>query len=248
MSNPVKLRSVVTTVIKHGDGIYTVKMLPEGRIPRFKPGQFLHLTIDKYDPSGGFWPESRVFSIASAPGTAEIEIVYSVKGRYTKLMEEQLALGREVWLKLPYGDFIIDTTTRNDQDVVLVAGGTGVSPFLPYLKKLLSAGIKDRTIRLYYGARERSLLVDTDLISKCKNKELLDARFFIENAENPTEILAGIGAERGCLDIERIRLESLDLQNPVFFLSGPPMMIKTFKKKLEASGLADGCVVIDEWE
>ena len=32
----------------------------------FKPGQFLHLALDAFEP-GGFWPESRVFSIASAP-------------------------------------------------------------------------------------------------------------------------------------------------------------------------------------
>ena len=37
---------------------------PNGRAPRFRPGQFLHLALDAYDPSG-FWPDSRVFSIAS---------------------------------------------------------------------------------------------------------------------------------------------------------------------------------------
>ena len=36
------------------------------RCPLFKPGQFLHLAIDPYD-GAGFWPESRVFSIASSP-------------------------------------------------------------------------------------------------------------------------------------------------------------------------------------
>ena len=35
-------------------------------VPRFTPGQFLHLALDPYD-ADGFWPDSRVFSIASSP-------------------------------------------------------------------------------------------------------------------------------------------------------------------------------------
>ena len=85
-------------------------------MPPFRPGQFLHLTVDDYDPAG-FWPESRVFSIASSPRERErIRICYSVKGRYTTKMEQALKVGGEVWIKLPYGDFVIDDTERRGAD------------------------------------------------------------------------------------------------------------------------------------
>jgi len=124
MSNPIKLKAHVLSVKSFGPDTYSVKFKPEVAPPRFKAGQFLHLTIDEYDPAGGFWPESRVFSIASALGMSELEIVYSVKGRYTRRMAEYLSPGREVWLKLPYGNFIIDASIAPGQDVVMIAGGT----------------------------------------------------------------------------------------------------------------------------
>ena len=61
-----KLNCVVEQVIDHGERVYTLALRPERPVPRFRPGQFLHLALDPYDPSG-FWPESRVFSIASPP-------------------------------------------------------------------------------------------------------------------------------------------------------------------------------------
>ena len=66
MATPQKIRCQVQQITAHGDHVYTVDLTPERPVPRFRPGQFLHLTLDDYDPSG-FWPESRVFSIASSP-------------------------------------------------------------------------------------------------------------------------------------------------------------------------------------
>jgi len=140
MANPIKLKATVSSVQQFGEGVYEISMVPEGFVPRYKPGQFLHLTVDEYDPAGGFWPESRVFSIASASGSDDIRIVYSVKGKYTRRMEEGLKPGATVWLKLPYGDFVIEGVLKDGQGAVLVAGGTGVSPFLPFLEGQLKAG------------------------------------------------------------------------------------------------------------
>jgi len=49
-------------------------------------------------------------------------------------MEKELEIGREVWIKFPYGDFIIDTFVNPGDNLVLIAGGTGISPFIPFLK------------------------------------------------------------------------------------------------------------------
>ena len=148
MANPVRIKALVNSVVAHGEGVYSVTLAPEGRIPRFKPGQFLHLTVDAYDPVSGYWPESRAFSIASPVGSDTLLIVYSVKGVYTRKMEKSLEPGKEVWLKLPYGDFTIEKNIQPDQDIVLVAGGTGISPFVPYLDALVT-GASPRVPSIY---------------------------------------------------------------------------------------------------
>ena len=118
MANPVKIRGNIASLTKHDESVFTVSIIPERRIPRFKAGQFLHLTLDDYDPQGGFWPESRVFSIASAPTSQQVEIVYSVKGRYTERMRKELAISKQVWLKLPYGEFSIDTASLPCRQII----------------------------------------------------------------------------------------------------------------------------------
>ena len=112
MATPRKLRCTVCELRDHGDRVYSLRLRSERPLPQFRSGQFLHLALDPYDPSG-FWPESRVFSIASSPGRKdEVEIVYSVKGRFTSRMEKELCAGGEVWVKLPYGEFVVCAPPR----------------------------------------------------------------------------------------------------------------------------------------
>src|SRR5689334_281529 len=104
-----KLACVVERIADHGEHVYTLTLRPERPVPRFRAGQFLHLALDPYDPTG-FWPDSRVFSIASAPDDREVaRITYAVHGRFTARMESEIKPGGQVWIKLPYGDFVIDS-------------------------------------------------------------------------------------------------------------------------------------------
>ena len=129
MSMPRKIRCTVERIIDHGGRVYSLDLAPASPVPPFRPGQFLHLTVDDYDPSG-FWPESRVFSIASSSrDPRRIRICYSVKGRYTTRMEQMLKVGGEAWIKLPYGEFFIDDAT----DAVLWRAGRASAPLLPLL-------------------------------------------------------------------------------------------------------------------
>src|ERR1700719_3493528 len=103
-----KLGCVGDRGVAHGERVYTLVLLPEHLVPRFRAGQFLPLALDPYDPSG-FWPESRVFSIASPPAQRDaVRITYAVHGRFTARMESDLVEGRQVWIKMPYGDFVVD--------------------------------------------------------------------------------------------------------------------------------------------
>ena len=94
-----KLNCVVEQIIDHGERVYTLALRPERPVPRFVPGQFLHLALDPYDATG-FWPESRVFSIASPPAERDlVRITYAVHGRFTARMESGLAEGTQAWIR-----------------------------------------------------------------------------------------------------------------------------------------------------
>jgi len=247
MATPQKLRCLVDKITDHGDHVYTVDLKPERLVPRFKPGQFLHLTLDDYDPSG-FWPESRVFSIASSAARRDhIKISYSVRGRYTARMENELKEGASVWVKLPYGDFVI----KEASDVVLLAGGTGITAFIAFIEGLTTEFHKE--VFLFYGVRKQELLLFRDLIdAKAKTNNFLCVTYFIENAKSETikgtQSLQSCDLLSGCLSLEPIWEYLSNYQKTTFYIAGPPNMIKCITAALLKKGVSPKMIKVDAWE
>jgi ferredoxin-NADP reductase len=239
MTTPLKIRCKVKNVIAHGERVYTLELLPESLpVPRFKSGQFLHLALDPYDPSG-FWPESRVFSISSPPCELDkIKITYSVRGQFTARMEKEIVVGREVWIKLPYGEFFVDIS----HPIVLIAGGTGITAFTAFLNNLTEE--PSYSITLFYGTRNRYLLVYDSLIRHCvQNLKGFKAFYFLERADNYAE-----KEFQGQISIKTAWQYIPEPLNSNFYISGPPPMLKTLSTQLQVMGVTSNSIHIDAWE
>lgn len=237
MATAQKLRCQVTRLVDHGEHVYTVDLRPERLAPRFRPGQFLHLALDEYDPSG-FWPESRVFSIASSPAQRDLlRISYSVRGRFTARMERELAEGQHVWVKLPYGEFLIEDTS----DIVLFAGGTGITAFTAFLDGLSPAF--RHAVTVAYGARTAELLIYRDLLTtRAASLPGLCPCYFVERGEPSSDTTVGR------LSVAAIWPHITAPDQATYYLSGPPIMLKTLAGDLRSRGIADGAIRIDAWE
>ncbi len=224
-----KLPCTVRAVTDHGQHVYTVELEPSQPIPRFKPGQFLHLALDAYEP-GGFWPDSRVFSIASSPDDERVTITYAVKGAFTGRMERELALGRPVWVKLPYGEFLVD----QHRDAVLFAGGTGITAFTAFLRSLQPD--QASRVLLLYGARSPDLFIYGDLARKKAGQiPCLSVRLVSEEGE-------------GRLSVDKTWPMLQQLRDPAFYLSGPPAMLVQLREDLLAHKVAYDAIRTDAWE
>ncbi len=248
MSMPRKIRCTVESIIDHGGHVYTVDLQPAGPVPSFRPGQFLHLTADDYDPAS-FWPESRVFSIASSPrDRTRLRICYSVIGRYTTRIEQTLKVGGTVWVKLPYGEFVIDEAS----DAVLLAGGTGISAFTAFIEALKPE--HQRQVWLVYGARNPDLLLFRDMIlAQHGTVKGLHVLFFTESADSAfAERIATEPKAPACLagriSLDPVWLRVPEAVNKDFYLSGPPVMLTTLSEQLRARGVAPERLHTDAWE
>jgi len=209
--------------------IFTIRMRSLSGIFKYSPGQFLHLALDEYDPSSG-WPESRCFSMRSAFNEELIKITFAVKGSFTKLMAANLHIGCKVALKLPYGDLFTQEHTR--QNVVFIAGGTGITPFLSlfkddlfrsYFEPVLFAGFKEQKFNLYN---------EEISIAKQINKDF-EVNFIYQD-------------QSGILSIAEI-LKRNGLSR-TYFISGPPLMIKSFKNYLTQKHVSASNIKSDDWE
>ncbi len=234
-----KLACMVERVVAHGERVYSVALRPERPAPRFRAGQFLHLALDPYDPTG-FWPESRVFSIASSPAErGRVSITYAVHGRFTARMESELAEGRQVWIKMPYGDFVVS----GGSDVMLFAGGTGVSAFTAFLEGLAPG--TGHSVTLAYGARTGDLLIYRDVVERCAQRlTAMGVSYFVEQSgsADPPGAIAG-----------RVTVEAMwpRLDRPfetAYYISGPPAMLRSIGEDLRGRDVSSEAIHIDAWE
>ena len=237
-----KIPCKIQTITRHSDDVFSLILEPEKPLPKYRSGQFLHLAIDDYDPSG-FWPESRVFSIASSSNDlSTLEISYSIKGKFTARMAKELFEGAHVWVKLPYGEFII----QDGQNAVLIAGGTGITAFTAFIKSMTEDNTDD--VQLFYGAREVSLLIYDEMILAVEDLvPAFSTHFYLENLISPKEINDRVYFP-GRLSVDVI-LSRLSIPSRyIYYLSGPPEMLKLFSKQLIDRGIDKANVRIDAWE
>lgn len=225
-----RIQCTVRAVKDHGERVYSVDLEASLPVPRFTPGQFLHLALDPYE-ADGFWPDSRVFSIASSPQERDrLAITYAVKGVFTTRMERELTVGADVWVKLPYGDFVIDP----ERDAVLFAGGTGVTAFTAFLESLRLETA--RRVLVFYGARTTGLFVYGPMVeARADVVPALTAHLVCE-------------ATNGRLDVDRAWSEIERLADPVCYLSGPPAMLGALTPQLRGRGMPADDIRIDAWE
>lgn len=209
--------------------VYTVWLKSETDKFKYCPGQFLHLALDEYDPSKP-WPESRCFSMQTSPDQELIAITFTTKGQFTKRMAEELSTGKFVWLKMPYGDLFSRGHSRDN--CVFLAGGTGVTPFLSLFANKDFAEYKEPL--LYLGVRSKDYhIFDREICEAKRFNHSLCVKVVYQDTE-------------GVINIEQVLEESRGNGN--FFISGPPIMVSTFKRILLSQGIVETNIRTDEWE
>jgi flavorubredoxin/Na+-transporting NADH:ubiquinone oxidoreductase subunit NqrF len=135
----------------------------------FRAGQYIKLNVPA--AIAGQEDVSRAFSLASDPantGQAELIIRRVPNGLCTNWVFNDLAVGNKVSFAGPFGEFeLMDT----DREMVWVAGGSGLSPFIAMLHELDHAGAT-RPCRLFFGAVAKRDLYLVDWLSEfAKNHE-----------------------------------------------------------------------------
>jgi ferredoxin-NADP reductase len=240
VATPVKFRTEVARVIRHSADVATYEFRYLDRRPRYKPGQFLHLALDPYDPTS-HWPESRVFTIANGASNRDfIRLTISAHGRFTRRIIDELHVGKQIWMKGPYGEFIVRTAP--DYEVVLIGGGTGVTPFVAFMEDAMVGTVPDE-VWLHYAARQAELLVFAELASRwAAQRPNFHLRMYAEEG-------ARDGMISGRIPLEAVRGALKSPQTAHFYLCGPQPMIDAFAGRLRSEfGVCPERIHLDQWE
>ena len=242
---PIKSLATVTSITLHTRKLISISLETEKNFPKLIPGQFIHLTLDDY-LGHGYWPESRVFSVSNAVlDRRTIKLTISEAGFYTNRIINEISVGRKVWVKGPYGDFNLENF-RTNENVMFIAGGSGITPFCSFIDKLLEDRKLDfQNLFFVYGARDEKHLIYRSYLKKFE-KQFANVQTFIF-LENLTHDRKS-GDYCGRISLPKIEYRINFSEISRFYLSGPKPMIETTKADLTEIYQVDrDKIYLDDW-
>jgi benzoate/toluate 1,2-dioxygenase reductase subunit len=123
----------------------------------FLPGQYVNVAV----PGAG---QTRSYSFSSAPGAAHASFVVRnvPNGLMSTWLTAQAKAGQPISFSGPYGSFYLRPLQR---PLLLLAGGTGIAPFLSMLDVLAARGFS-QPVRMVYAVTNDHDLVGLDQLER----------------------------------------------------------------------------------
>jgi ferredoxin-NADP reductase len=237
-SNEIKV-SEYTIVLKEripfeGTDILTLKFNKQeinepNRIFEYIAGQFGFFDIGGVydDPKGPI----RHFTIASSPTEDFIMISTRIRDSPYKKRLDLLQNGKSVKIRGPQGKFTLHQD--HSKPAVFLSGGIGVTPFRSMIKYATDKNLPIKIIMFDSNRNEQNILYKTDFNNYSKiNKNLRIVYTITEEQSAEDEKWKG---EKGRIDSSMLKshLEPSELENSIFYICGPPAMLKAMQQMLE---------------
>ncbi|MBR3245832.1 MAG: anaerobic sulfite reductase subunit B [Parasporobacterium sp.] len=213
--------SKILKVIRHTKKEYTFRMEYSGNV---KPGQFFEVSIPKY----GEAPIS-----VSGIGENFIDLTIRRVGRVTNEVFERYE-GETLLLRGPYGNGF-DVDLYRDGEVVVVAGGTGVSPVRGVIQALSEMpDASDKYVIAGFRSPDDMLFRD-------------DLKTWAEKLELTLTVDGAPEGYRGNIGLVTRYIEGLPLRDPSnarAVVVGPPPMMKFTITELQKKGFKDANITV----
>ena len=208
------------------DSIELAIDLDEGSELAFLPGQYIHIDVPGTS-------QHRSYSFSSLPGSRRATfLIRNIPGGVMSgYLAGQARPGDRLQLTGPLGSFYLREVAR---PVLMLAGGTGLAPFLSMLEQLLQRRADgkaiDTPIHLIYGVNKDDHLVKVDA---------LDA--FAEALPNfrYTTVVVDAASEhpRKGYVTHHMNAEVLNDGDVDVYLCGPPPMVDAVLKHFDSEGI-----------
>ena len=221
---------LVKDVEKLTRNVWNITLAPpeEGGI-QYLPGQFMFVTLLR---GRGLPVEEHPFTISSSPRSgSEITFTPKESGDFTATMGKT-EKGDRASLMAPFGRFshLLQPAGRS---LVFIAGGIGITPFMSMLRHMRDTG-EDRNVLLIYANRTAGDIAFREELEEISRE-----------ADNPDlEIVHVLSAadeswkgRRGYVNRALLEEYASDVKDCVYFLCGPPPMMKAVNDALDEMGI-----------
>jgi ferredoxin-NADP reductase/nitrite reductase/ring-hydroxylating ferredoxin subunit len=204
--------------------------IEDRRVFEYIAGQYAFLDIGNVydDPKGPV----RHFTIASSPTEEFILISTRIRDSPYKKRLDSLQIGTEVKVRGPLGKFTLHEDYS--KPAVFLSGRIGVTPFRSMIKYATDKKLPIRIIMFDSNRNEQNILFRTDFENCSKTNENIRIIYTITDEQNVTANKEWSG-EKGKIDMAMLKrhLEPDDLEKSIFYICGPPAMLKAMQEILE---------------
>lgn len=188
---------------------------------QFLAGQYVNVRIPNTD-------ETRAYSFSSEPNTLEASFVVRnlPNGKMSGFLTHEAKIGDVMSFTGPYGSFYLRPIVR---PTLMLAGGTGIAPFLSMFAVLAKQDIT-QPVQLVYGVTNDQDLVELEKLDAFKQQlPSFDYRTVVLNAESAH-------ARKGYVT-QHIETAWLNQGNVDIYLCGPVPMVDAVRGWLEKEGV-----------
>ena len=204
---------------------------------------------------------SRFFSIASAPNENHLMVATRMRDTAFKRVLKNLPVGSEVKITGPDGSFYLPKDASNP--TVFLIGGIGVTPVFSILKNAAYKKLPHRLFLFYSNKRpeDAAFLEELQNLEKENNNFKLIATMTAPTARpdrsggesrSPDQSIgkkskqAWLG-ETGFINKEMLQKYIGNLNSPIYYMSGPPAMVKAMRELAEKMGASDDNIIFEEF-
>lgn len=222
-----EVRAVITAVRHETEDSVTLTLNPYANWKGFIPGQFVRLTVE-IDGVRRMRCYSPANSLHRADGQIELTAKAHATGFVSRHLHNNATVGTVVTLSQADGEFALPAQ-RPDR-ILLISGGSGITPVMSMLRTLCDEGHAGRITFLHYANRAQDVIYASELseiAARYPNVQLL--RAYMEEG----------GELKGLFSREQLAKAVPDYADAQAFLCGPPGMMKVVQQVWAEEGLND---------
>ncbi|MCX8182367.1 MAG: FAD-dependent oxidoreductase [Candidatus Methanomethyliaceae archaeon] len=218
----MRYKATIIRVLKRAEDIRSFQFIkPRGF--EFLPGQYLFVSVQKSGKA-----LTKPLSISSSPTEDFLEVTKRLTGHEFSNAMTELRVGDEIYIDGPNGSF---TFMGEYPKVGMLAGGIGITPLISMIKYCTHKQVQSSIILLYGNRSEENIPFFEELNQLAKNNKNFRVIHTLSRAGDSWK------GRRGHVDSEMIKEHIPDYEERVFYVSGPPGLVKDCTQHLRSLGV-----------
>ncbi len=207
----------------------------------FKAGQFIDLTLPD-PPETDSEGNTRAFTLAGAPSEEHLMVVTRLRDTAFKRVFNEMPFETVVNIEGPFGNLTLPESSA--RPLVFLAGGIGITPFRSMLVQAATQDLPHRLV-LFYSNRHPE---DAPFLHELQDLQRKISNYtFVGTMTQMGKSDGSWTGETGYLDHAMLTRHLQGIESPLYYIVGPPAMVKGIRTMLKNVGVGKADIRTEEF-